>query len=77
VDPSAPLERAPRLEEGDVGAGASLLVRVEEVVDGRVVLVDRLLHQPQPEHTDVEVDVALGVGGDRGDVVDAVQLHRL
>ena len=38
------------LEERDVGAGAALLVRVEEVVDGRVVLVDRLLDQPQSEH---------------------------
>ena len=46
------------LEEGDVGAGVALLVRVEEVVDGRVVLVDRLLHQPQAERARVVVDVA-------------------
>ena len=41
--------RARVLEEGDVRAGAALLVRVEEVVDGRVVLVDRLLDEPQAE----------------------------
>ena len=45
------------LEERDVGAGRALLVGVEEVVDGRVVLVDGLLHEPQPEHAGVEVDV--------------------
>ena len=64
------------LEEGDVRAGRALLVRVEEVVDGRVVLVDRLLHEPQPEHAGVEVDVRRGVAGDAGHVVDAVESHR-
>ena len=37
------------LEERDVGARTAVLVGVEQVVDGRVVLVDRLLHEPQPE----------------------------
>ena len=55
--------------------GAALLVRVEEVVDARLVLVDRLLDHPQPERAGVEVDVALRLGGDRGDVVDALELH--
>ena len=41
--------RAGELEEGEVGAGAALLVGVEEVVDARLVLVDRLLDQPQPQ----------------------------
>ena len=52
------------LEEGEVGSRAALLVGVEEVVDGRVVLVDGLLHQAQAEHARVEVDVAGGVAGD-------------
>src|SRR5262249_14462803 len=38
------------LEEREVAAGAALLVRVEEVVDGRVVLVHGLLHQAEPEY---------------------------
>ena len=63
------------LEEGQVGAGVPLLVRVEEVVDGRVVLVDRLLDQPQAENAGVEVDIPRRVAGDAGDVVDAVQAH--
>ena len=63
------------LEEGDVAARAPLLVRVEEVVDGRVVLVDGLLHEPEAEDARVEVDVARRVRGDAGDVVDAVQAH--
>src|SRR5215207_2510036 len=47
------------LEEGEVEARVRVLVAVEEVVDGRVVLVDRFLHQPQAEDADVEVDVRL------------------
>ena len=62
--------RARILEERDVGARAALLVGVEEVVDGRVVLVDRLLDEPQTEHAGVEVDVPGRVAGDQGDVVD-------
>ena len=64
------------LEEGDVGAGASGLVRIEQVVDGRVVLVDRLLDEPQAEQPRVELDVAGRIAGDARDVVDAFQLHR-
>ena len=68
--------RAGVLEEGDVGAGVAALVGVEEVVDGRVVLVDRLLDEPQPERAGVELDVARRVAGDARDVVDALELHR-
>ncbi len=64
------------LEERDVGARAAQLVGVEEVVDGRVVLVDRLLDHPQPEDAGVEVDVAGCVAGDARDVVDAFEAHR-
>ena len=63
------------LEEGDVGAGIALLVRVEEVVDGRVVLVDRLLHEPQAEQARVELDVSRRVCRDRRDVMHAFELH--
>ena len=63
------------LKEGEVGAGAALLVGEEEVIDGRVVLVDGFLDQAQAQHPGVEVDVALSVVGDRGDVVDSLQLH--
>ena len=64
------------LEERDVAPRAALLVRVEEVVDGRVVLVHRLLHEPEPEDARVEVDVPRRVGSDARDVVDAVEPHR-
>ena len=63
------------LEERDVAPGPPVLVRVEEVVDGRVVLVDRLLHEPQAENTCVEVDISRRVAGDAGHVVDAVEAH--
>jgi hypothetical protein len=67
--------RARVLEERDVGAGRALLVGVEEVVDGRVVLVHRLLHHPQAEPVDVVLDVLRRVAGDARDVVDAVESH--
>ena len=71
----APGLRARVLEERQVSAGPRVLVSVEQVVDGRVVLVDRLGGQPQAEDAGVEVDVAAGVAGDRGDVVDAFEFH--
>ena len=72
--PGTPRRRAGVLEEGEVGAGIPRLVGEEQVVDGRVVLVDGFLDQPQSHHADVEVDVALGVLGDRGDVVNPLEL---
>jgi hypothetical protein len=55
---AGPSTRSPReLEERQVRAGASVLVRVEEVVDARLVLVHRLLHHPQAEETGIELDV--------------------
>ncbi len=65
------------LEERDVAAGAAFLVCVEEVVDGGIVLVHRLLDETQTEHADVEVDVARSVGGDARDVMDPLEAHRL
>src|SRR6185312_66626 len=59
-----PSARARVLEEGDVRAGRADLVRVEEVVNGRVVLVDSLLHHPQTQRSGVELDVARRVRRD-------------
>ena len=64
------------LEEGDVRARAAVLVRVEEVVDRGVVLVDRLLDEAEAEHPCVEVDVTGCVARDRRDVVNPFQLHQ-
>src|SRR5262249_13763810 len=63
------------LEERDVAPGRTLLVRIEEVIDGGIVLVDALLDEPETEDARVEVDVPRRVGGDAGDVVDAVEAH--
>jgi hypothetical protein len=61
------------LEEGQLGARAPLLVGVEQVVDARVVLVDRLGGQTETEDARVEVEVPERVPGDRRDVVDAFE----
>ena len=65
------------LEEGQLRAGAALLVGVEQVVDARIVLVDGLGHQSQAQHAGVEVDVARRVARDRRDVVNAFEPHAL
>ena len=75
-----PVARAPAreprvLEERQVAAGARRGLGVEEVVDGRVVLVDGLLDQPKSEHPHVELDVGGGVSRDRRDVVDPFEAH--
>jgi len=64
------------LEEREVGARGAFLVGVEEVVDGRVVLIDRLLDQAQAQHAHIEVDVEGRVPRDRRDVVDSLELQR-
>ena len=71
----ASARRAGILEEGDVGAGGAALVGVEEVVDGRIVLVHRLLDEAETESAGVEVDVARRVGRDARDVMDPFELH--
>jgi hypothetical protein len=69
--------RARVLEEGQLGARAPLLVGVEQVVDARVVLVDRLGGQAKTEDARVEVEVPERVPGDRRDVVDAFESQRI
>src|SRR5438552_4592107 len=44
------------LEEGEIRAWAAVLVGIEEVVDRRVVLVDRLLHQAHAHEAGVEAE---------------------
>ena len=63
------------LEERQVTPRAPLLVRVEKVIDGRVVLVDGFLDEPETEDANVEVDVPRRVGRDAGDVVDSLEVH--
>ena len=75
--PGAAAARARVLEERDIRARTALLVGVEQVVDRRVVLVDRLLHEPQSEHARVEGDVPGRVARDARHVMDSLELHRL
>src|SRR6266480_3085251 len=60
-------------EERQVRTGAAIFIRVKEVVDRGVVLVDRLLDEPQAHDPGIELEVLRRVGGDGADVVDTVQ----
>src|SRR6266550_462834 len=61
------------LEERQVRTGAAIFIRIKEVIHRRVVLVDRLLDEPQAHDPGIELEVLRGVGGDGADVVDTVQ----
>ena len=67
--------RAGVLEEGQVGSVRADFVSVEQVVDRRIVLVDRFLDQAEAEQSGVELDVLRGVRRDRGDVVNPLEPH--
>ncbi len=58
-------------EEGHHAAGGAGLVREVEVVGARIVEVHGPLHETQAQHARVEVQCALRIARDRGDVVDA------
>src|SRR5256885_1021059 len=60
-------------EEREVRTGTAIFIRVEEVVARRIVLVDRLLDEPQTHDPGIELEVPGRVGCDRADVVDSVQ----
>src|SRR5690625_3103626 len=62
-------------EVGDDAARAAGRVSEVQVVGAWVVEVHGLLHQAQAEQAGVEVDRALGVTADEGDVVDSVYVH--
>jgi hypothetical protein len=51
------------------------MIRVEEVVNGGVVLIDRLLDQSQTQKAGIELDILRSVSGDGGDMVDPLKLH--
>src|SRR5437588_4260479 len=74
---AGPAALDPRVfEKGEIGAGAAVLIGVEKMVDGRIVLVDRFLDQPQAEHPRVKIHVPRRVARDRGNVMDPVECHR-
>jgi hypothetical protein len=67
---AAATDAGPR-EKGKDRAGSADAIAVVEVVGGRVVEVHGALDEPQAEHVRVEIDVATGITGDGGDMVEA------
>src|SRR5688572_16220393 len=58
-------------EESHDAARIADVVAVIQVIGLRIVEVHRALHEPEPQHPRVEVEVALRIARDRGDVMDA------
>ena len=52
--------------------GRTGIVAVIEMIGAGIVLVDGLFDEALPEHAGVEIHVLAGIGGDRGDVMEAV-----
>src|SRR5215216_3138541 len=63
------------IEERDLRPRPPKLVAVEQVVGRDVVLVDRLLYQPQPQNPSVERDVLRSLRRHRRDVMQSAKLH--
>src|SRR5580658_5441270 len=64
-------------EEREDRSRMSDLVAVIQVVGPRIIKVDRLLDEAQPERTGVEVEIAVGPSRDSGHVMDARHGHSL
>jgi hypothetical protein len=45
------------------------------VINGGIVLIDRLLYESHPESAGIELDVRRSIAGDATDVVDSLELH--
>src|ERR1700742_2949580 len=58
-------------EKGEDGSGVPDLVAVIEMIGAGIVEIHRLLDEPKPKRTGIEVVVSQGVAGDGGDVMDA------
>jgi hypothetical protein len=58
-------------KEREQAPGRSVLVAEIEMIGLRIVEVDGALDQPEAQDAGVEIEVALRIAGDRGDVVDA------
>ena len=76
------MEWVPRLltahgpvKEGDVGAGRAKAIGIEQVVGRGIVLVHGFLDHAEAQGLRIEIMVAGGIGGDGGEVVQAIELH--
>src|SRR6266576_1261314 len=74
---AAPLRRGRKVEEGEVGAGIGAPVGIEQMVGAHIVLVDGLLDQPHAEQAGIKGQILARLGGNRGQMVNARQLHGL
>ena len=58
-------------EKRDEGPGAPGLIAVVEMITAGIIEIDRELHQPQPEHAGVKIEIALWIARNGGDVMDS------
>ena len=73
----APLGGGRKIEEGKIGAGIGLRIRVKQMVGADVVLVDGLLDQPHAEQAGIKCQILARFGGNRRQMMNPGQLHRM
>src|SRR5690606_32501248 len=63
------------IEEGEVAARRGQPIGVKQMIGAGIILVDGLLDEPETERIGVELFVAGRIRGDRGEMVNASELH--
>ena len=74
---STPFRRGRKIEESEVGAGIGFAVGIEQMIGADVVLIDGLLDQPHAEQAGVKGQIFTRFRGNRGQMVNPLQLHRI
>jgi hypothetical protein len=46
------------------------------MIRARIVKVDRAFHEPQPKDLGIKIEIALRIGRDRSDMMNAEKFHR-
>lgn len=74
ADAAAPRGHALPGEEGQDSAGVAGLIAIIEVIGRRIIEIDRLLDEAQPEIAGVKAEIPDGVAGNRSDMVQSRHL---
>jgi hypothetical protein len=62
-------------EKGNDGSGRADTIPEIEMIASRIVEIDGAFHQSQAEYLRVKIEIALRIGCDGGDVMDAKKFH--
>src|SRR5947209_12021065 len=70
-----PATRARPCEKCDCSTWASGSIAIIQMVSRGIVEIDCPLGEPKPQKLRVKINIALGIAGDRGDMMNTVEFH--